>query len=375
MQIQFFKLAGYFIVLVSGSMLFAQRSAQDKKRLMTHFEASPSTTSTDGEKFENVFIEKGRISLRESRQYAIGSISDAGVSNAGKIYLADPQNHCVAVYSPVGQLIQQIGRQGMGPGEFQLPLCLELYDKTIYVSDIRTSRVSLFAETGEFLNSFVTSAEHYVPEEIKINSKGNIYLNGPAFDAPQNPKAYQLHKYSTKFDYEKSFYPFNRKIVELNLWSERGITLDIDDLDNLYIAEPIEYKISKYNESGEFLASFTRNAKFYIPPSRLPDMPEKKEEQAAAALRAWLPTWTHLIRLVCYKGMVLVQFRVHQPKQYLIEIFDYDGNYVTGEILTDNLLLCSGKDGFLYFLTSVPSEAVDDYSIGQFTTKLNIARE
>ncbi|MGH7452713.1 MAG: hypothetical protein ACRENG_15305, partial [bacterium] len=164
---------------------------------------------------------------------------------------------------------------------------------------------------------------------------GNIYLNGPAFDAPQNLKAYQLHKYNAKFDYEKSFHSFNPKIVELNLWSERGITLDIDDLDNLYVAEPIEYKISKYNESGELLASFTRNAKFYIPPSRLPDMPEKKEEKAAAALRAWFPTWTHLIRLVCYKGIVLVQFRVHQPKQYLIEIFDYDGNYVMGEILTD----------------------------------------
>lgn len=372
MQIQFFKLASYFIFLISGFVLFAQRSAQDIKRLTTHFEASPSTTLTDGKKFENVFIERQSITLKESEEYAIGAIEDAEVSKAGKIYLADPLTHCVPVFNSKGNLIKQIGRQGKGPGEFILPMRLDLYDKTVFVADLGTSRVSLFAETGEFLNSFVTSAENYVPQEIKINSKGNIYLNGPVFDAPQNPKAYQLHKYNTKFDYGKSFYPFNRKIVELNLWSERGITLDIDDLDNLYIAEPIEYKISKYNESGELLASFTRNAKFYIPPSRLPDIPEEK---AAATLRAWFPTWTHLIRLVCYKGLVFVQFRVHQPKQYLIEIFDYNGNYVTGEILTDYRLLCSGKDGWLYFLTSEPSETADEYSIGQFTITLKTARE
>lgn len=373
MQAQLLKISCYTFVLFFTSILFDRGSETNAKRASEGLGVSIFRAKTGGARFEDVFIEKQRIILKETKQYAAGAFGDIEVSMTGKIYLADPQNHCVPVFSSQGEFLKQIGRQGKGPGEFTLPMRLELYNGTVIVVDTGTHRVSQFTETGEFLDSFVTSAENYMPLEIKVNSKGPIYINGPIFDlAMQKTGAHQLHKYNAKFEYEKSFYPFNSKIAEFNLWSEIGITLDIDNRDNLFIAEPVEYKISKYTESGELIGSFTRNAKFYKPPSKLLDIPSEKTE---AALRKWLPTWTHLVRLVCHKGFVLVQFRVHQPKQYLIELFDYAGNYITGEILTDYRLACRGKDGWLYFVTSEPSETADEYSIGQFTIKLKSARE
>jgi len=53
--------------------------------------------------------------------YVFGSITDIARDQLDNIYVLDRKRNCILVYSPMGEFIQQIGRYGEGPGEFNDP--------------------------------------------------------------------------------------------------------------------------------------------------------------------------------------------------------------------------------------------------------------
>ena len=63
----------------------------------------------------------------DEEEVIIGSVRDAAVDQAGNLYLLDGRLAQVLVYSPEGELLRTLGREGEGPGEFRMPLDLELF--------------------------------------------------------------------------------------------------------------------------------------------------------------------------------------------------------------------------------------------------------
>lgn len=55
------------------------------------------------------------------RHEMLGSIEDADVDSAGRIFILDSQHKQLFVYNQSGEFIQSIGRPGAGPGEFARP--------------------------------------------------------------------------------------------------------------------------------------------------------------------------------------------------------------------------------------------------------------
>ena len=53
--------------------------------------------------------------------YVLGSISDVARDQQDDLCVLDRKRNCILVYSPRGEFIQQIGRYGEGPGEFNDP--------------------------------------------------------------------------------------------------------------------------------------------------------------------------------------------------------------------------------------------------------------
>jgi len=53
--------------------------------------------------------------------YVFGQIIGADLTASGNIAVLDLQKTCISVFNPAGDFIERIGRQGSGPGEFQLP--------------------------------------------------------------------------------------------------------------------------------------------------------------------------------------------------------------------------------------------------------------
>jgi hypothetical protein len=75
---------------------------------------------------------------------------DLVVDSHGNIYVADYQPTVIKVYDSSGKFLRTIGRQGSGPGEFQVAALLMVND-TLVVHDSRQTRTSTFTTDGKFI--------------------------------------------------------------------------------------------------------------------------------------------------------------------------------------------------------------------------------
>jgi len=66
------------------------------------------------------------IELGDSN-YVFGQIAGADISLKGEVAILDMQRCCISIFSPSGEFVQRIGRQGSGPGEFLLPVGMTFF--------------------------------------------------------------------------------------------------------------------------------------------------------------------------------------------------------------------------------------------------------
>lgn len=110
--------------------------------------------STEGDNEGNIVVEAAEYVLPEAdvyitlsdsigiemgdSNYVFGQIAGADVTPEGKIAVLDMQKSCISIFSPAGEFIQRIGRQGSGPGEFQLAVGMSFFpgSEGIVVSEI-----------------------------------------------------------------------------------------------------------------------------------------------------------------------------------------------------------------------------------------------
>ena len=66
------------------------------------------------------------IELGDSN-YVFGQIAGVDITPKGEIAILDAQRSCISIFSPSGEFVQLIGRQGSGPGEFQLAVGMTFF--------------------------------------------------------------------------------------------------------------------------------------------------------------------------------------------------------------------------------------------------------
>lgn len=82
----------------------------------------------------------------------IGEISQVCVDSKGRIYIGDFINKKIHQFSHYGKYITSIGRDGMGPGEFQFIWGLQVGPKdSLFVLDGQLNRITIFS-TKDFTN-------------------------------------------------------------------------------------------------------------------------------------------------------------------------------------------------------------------------------
>jgi sugar lactone lactonase YvrE len=99
----------------------------------------------------------------------------------------DSENHRVRVFDAVsGRHLQDIGKRGSGPGEFNLPRDLAIgKDGKLYVVDGGNFRVQVFERSGKYLQTFGVVGRQLGnfarPKEIATDRDGNLYVVDTAF--------------------------------------------------------------------------------------------------------------------------------------------------------------------------------------------------
>lgn len=97
------------------------------------------------------------------------------------------ESHQVRVFdAQTGAHLQDIGKRGTGPGEFNLPRDIAIgLDGRLYVVDGGNFRVVIFDKNGKYLQSFGSVGKQYGqfarPKEIAADRDGNVYVVDAAF--------------------------------------------------------------------------------------------------------------------------------------------------------------------------------------------------
>lgn len=88
----------------------------------------------------------------EGPNTSFADVAGIGVSRNGDLYVLDGQDRSVRVFDARGRFIRRFGRQGGGPGEFQIPSGIWV-DSIVAVSDASQQRMSYFALDGRHLRT------------------------------------------------------------------------------------------------------------------------------------------------------------------------------------------------------------------------------
>lgn len=125
-------------------------------------------------------VEEVRIgTVLGAAEYAFGLIGSVAVTDAGTIWVGDRQLGALRRYRPDGTYIDQIGREGEGPGEFEYPFGMRvLADGSVAVWDDGLLRVTRFTDDGTYIDSFSppTHRTGGNVEEFEVDAEGNLYI-------------------------------------------------------------------------------------------------------------------------------------------------------------------------------------------------------
>lgn len=81
------------------------------------------------------------------------------------IYILDASDHQIVVLTKSGKYKQKIGKRGKGPGEFDMPSGMDLFEEQIYIADKMNRRIQILDKSGNYLKGFNIK---FSPEKIAV---------------------------------------------------------------------------------------------------------------------------------------------------------------------------------------------------------------
>ena len=112
---------------------------------------------------------------RAEMQAPFNHPADLCVAPSGELYVADGYgNSSVHRFSPDGDYISSFGSPGSGPGQFRVPHSIRVSnDGRVYVADRENHRVQVFTADGEFITEWT---DFKCPMGVHIDANQVVYV-------------------------------------------------------------------------------------------------------------------------------------------------------------------------------------------------------
>jgi hypothetical protein len=138
----------------------------------------------DGEKNALKTLKDVYTSGYEAEEWKVAGVAEpAGIlCRQEDILIVDRASHSVTAADGSGKVLQKIGREGSGAGEFRNPTAISEYGGNVYVLDGGNQRVQIFDENMDYvdeigLRDVKLSDPNYVPGMLAVNASG-VYVAG-----------------------------------------------------------------------------------------------------------------------------------------------------------------------------------------------------
>jgi len=177
-----------------------------------------------------------------------GEPNDMAITPTGEVFVADGErNFRIVHFDPEGKFIKAWGKQGTGPGEFEVPHAIGIDSKgLIYVADRGNSRMQIFDQSGKFLDQW---PDIIVPFDLWVTSEDDIWVCG--FGPLRTKSDYHLPKTE-----EQLIMKFNSQGKVLLNWTftaggnpgELGEVhgMALDSKGNVYVGEGQGRRMQKF---------------------------------------------------------------------------------------------------------------------------------
>ena len=183
--------------------------------------------------------------------YGMKSPWGCAIKQSGEVFVTDRNTHCVAVFTPNGQMLRSFGTFGSGLGQFNHPCGLTLDGEgNILVADCWNHRIQKFTAQGQFLAAVGVKGRgplqfHY-PRDIAFNTSNKRFYvveNG-------NDRIQSLY-----FDLSTSVLSFGKKGSGKGCFDYPN-SVACDSTGNVYVADSCNHRIQVFTADGKFLRVF-----------------------------------------------------------------------------------------------------------------------
>lgn len=323
----------------------------------------PSSQQYEANKEFDLFFKQVKTIPLSEEKVLLGSVRVLHFAPDGNFWILDSKGIRINTYKPDGAFISSIGASGQGPGEYLTPMDFFFGKEYIYVVDSLARKLNVLNLDGKFKYFFFIQDGRAVQE----SKTGDIVIASPLVTNPDSSTCIQI--YNKKGELKRAFVPIARNAIQNGLFCDI-VSFSLDEQDNIYCVQEMEYKIYKYSFSGQLLKSFSQLKPYYTPP---PDTPFKQKHLQSAAEK-WVKSWTHVIGIIYYNKLLFVTLmNLGGDYDYIIDIYSTEGDFIKGGLAAKYRLLNIDNKGQFYFLEDKidPETSDSSYNILIYSMKDN----
>nr|WP_286670561.1 6-bladed beta-propeller [Fodinibius salsisoli] len=331
--------------------------------------------------------EELQISANSAEALA-GDFSGLAVDARGDIYAADSRLMKIHLFSPEGEYIDSLGREGEGPGEFNwLDSQIKIQSDTLFALDRRNWRITMFSLADQVLagtidvpKSKVNGADLGSPKEILPRPNGDImvlyvkpHLKDPKETGATRKTTVSVIDKSGKF-VEKDFlqfdtlFPTDQKLIHMDGASMSVFTAPfypdyetaIDRQGHLYIGTSDSLLLRGYDHAGRLTDTLTGSFQGpFLDQADIDSISDEKGElfskvvQKVGSPTHW-PAFQHILLDGANRAWIQLVDPGKQQQRWIV--FSEDGKPGWEFALPTHVKLYAVQKGKAYGISQIPEE-------------------